>query len=252
MKATNAAALAAVLIALAATQAQAQSRFQSAPATRGFLSVNGIYQATGTSFEDRFEFQEFVETGTIESSFEARPALALDGSAGIRLWRNIGIGGGVSTYAPKGDGGTVTARIPHPLHFNQHREVSGDAGLSRKETAFHGSLLYFVPVRGNMLAVIGAGPTYFQVDQNFVVDVRYSHEYPFDSATFLGADVDEESASGIGFNASLDVSWRLSKSFGIGGVLRYAQASLPFTPAEREVKVDVGGFQAGVGVRIIF
>lgn len=252
MKVTNAAALAAVLIALASTQAQAQSRFQSAPATRGFLSVNGIFQTTGTSFDDRFEFQEFVETGTIESSFEATPGLALDGAAGIRLWRNVGLGAGMSIYAPKGEGGTVTARIPHPLHFNQHREVSGDAGLSRKETAIHGSLLYFVPVRSSLLAVLGAGPSYFQVDQNFVSDVRYSHEYPFDTATFLGADVDEESASGLGFNASLDISWRMSRSFGIGGVLRYAQASLPFTPAEREVKVDVGGFQAGIGVRVIF
>lgn len=252
MTISKAAALAAAFVVLGASQAQAQGRFQRTPATRGFISANGIYQATGSSFTDDFEFEEFVEKGTIETSFEAKPSIALDGSAGIRLWRNFGVGAGISTYAPKGESGTVTARIPHPLHFNQHREVSGDAGLSRKETAIHGSLLYFVPVRSKILAVLGAGPTFFQVDQNFVSDVRYAHEYPYDTATFLGADVDEESASGIGFNASLDVSWRMSKSFGLGGIVRYTQGSLPFTPGEREVKVDVGGLQAGIGVRLIF
>lgn len=252
MRTTTAAALAAVFIALAPNQAQAQGRFQSAPATRGFISVNGIYQATGSSFTERFEFEEFVEKGSIETSFEATPAIALDGSAGIRLWRNIGIGGGVSTYAPKGEGGTVVARIPHPLHFNQHREVTGDGGLSRKETAIHGSLLYFVPVRAGILAVLGAGPTFFQADQSFVSDVRYTHEYPYDTVTFLGVDRDDESASGLGFNASLDLTWRLSKAFGLGGVVRYSQGSLPFTPADREQKVNVGGLQAGVGLRLIF
>ena len=255
MRIMNAAALTAVLLGLASTGAQAQGRFQTAPATRGFLSANGIYQATASSFTDRFEFQEFVETGTIESSFEARPTIGLDGSAGIRLWRNLGIGAAVTTYAPNSradGGGVVSARIPHPLHFNQHREVSGEAGLRRKETAIHGSLLYFVPVRRSILAVIGAGPTYFQAEQSFVNDIQYAHEYPFDTATFLGADIDNESASGVGFNASLDVTWRFSKSFGAGGIVRYTQAKLPFTPGERARKADVGGVQAGLGLRVIF
>ena len=248
----TAAALTAALIGITATGAEAQGRFSTKPRpVRGFISANGIYQATSTSLTDRFEFEEFVEKGSIDASFEAEPAIGLDGAFGVRLVGNIGIGGGVSTYAPK-EGGTVVARIPHPLQFNQHREVTADAGLSRKETAIHGSLLYFMPVGDKVLAVIGAGPTYFQAEQSFVNRVLYDQSYPFDTVTVRGIDIDNESASGLGFNASVDVSWRFSKSFGAGGVLRYAKASLPFTPGDRERKVDVGGLQAGVGLRVLF
>jgi hypothetical protein len=113
-------------------------------------------------------------------------------------------------------------------------------------------VLYFVPINEKLQAVIGAGPTFFQAEQDFVRDVRYTHEYPFDTATFNGADIDSESASGVGFHASLDLSWRFSRSFGVGGLVRYAQATLPFTPGERSVDVEVGGVQAGLGIRVIF
>lgn len=253
MRFTTAAALAATL--LAAADVEAQARVQSAPATRGFISANAIFQATASSVTERFEFQEFVETGSIETEFEAKPSIGLDGSAGVRVWRNLGIGAGITTYAPgsrNDGGGTVTARIPHPLEFKKHREVAGEAGLRRKETAIHGSLLYFVPVRPSLQAVIGAGPTFFQAEQSFVSDVRYDHGYPFDTATFRGVDVDNESASGVGFNASLDIAWRFSRSFGAGAVVRYTHGKLPFTPAERSLNVDVGGVQAGLGLRVIF
>jgi hypothetical protein len=248
------AAVAAALIGITASGAAAQGRFQSAtPEAKGFLSVNGVFQATSNTFTEQLEFTEFVETGTIESRFGAKPAVGLDGTLGIRVWRRFGVGVGMSTYSsPSGEGGDVTARIPHPFHFNQHREVSGDADLSRKETAIHASLLYFAPVGRRMLAVLGGGATYFQADQNFVNRVLYDQEYPYDTVTFRGVDRDNESASGLGFNASADLSFRFSKSFGVGAAVRYSHATLPFTPGDREVKVDVGGLQAGLGLRVIF
>ena len=251
MKTTIAAGLFAALPLLASTPAEAQTGFQSQPEPRFFLSANGLFQPGSSAFDDRFEFEEFAETGTIESSFDAGDAIGLDGSVGVRVWRNVGIGAGVSTYAPE-EGGSVTARLPHPFHFTQHRVIEGEAGLTRKETAIHASLLYFVPISDRFQAVLGAGPTFFQAEQSFVNDVLYTHVYPFDTATFTGADIDNESASGIGFNASLDLSWRFSRSFGIGGLVRYTQATLPFTPGDRTVDVEVGGVQAGLGIRVIF
>lgn len=255
MRPSAAAVMTAAFVAIGTASAQAQTRFQAATSSRGFISGNGIFQATTSSFTDRFEFQEFVETGSIETSFESKQSLGLDGSLGVRLWRNVGVGAGFTTYTPgsrNDGGGSVTARIPHPLHFNQHREVAGDAGLRRKETAIHGSLLYFVPARSKINAVIGAGVTYFQAEQSFVRDVNYSHAYPYDEATFTGVDHDNESASGLGFHASVDVGWRFTRTFGIGGLVRYTQGTLLFTPGEREIKLDVGGLQAGLGVRVMF
>lgn len=248
---TTVAGVAAGLILLSASAASAQTTFQSAEPPRWFLGANGLFQVGSNTLTEQFEFQEFVETGTIESTYEAGSALGLDGSLGVRVWRNVGVGVAVSTYAPE-KGGEVTARIPHPFHFDQHREVSGEAGLSRKETAIHASLLYIVPAGERFQVILGAGPTFFQAEQSFVNDVLYSQEYPFDTATFNGVDVDNESASGIGFNASLDVAWRFSRSFGAGALVRYTQATVPFTPGDRTVDVEVGGVQAGLGFRVIF
>jgi hypothetical protein len=254
-------AAAAAGVMAAGADAGAQTRFRPPAEARGFLSANGIFQPTANGFSERFEFREFVETGTVETTFQADPGVGLDGMAGIRVWRGFGLGAGVTTYAaPAGTGGTVTARIPHPFHFNQHREVTGNAGLRRKETAIHGNVLYFVPVRRSLLAVVGAGPTFYQADQSFVSQgpaagqhgVRYDHEYPYDSATLRRVDLDNESASGLGFNVSLDLTWRISRAFGAGALIRYTQATLAFTPGSREVDVTVGGVQAGLGVRVIF
>lgn len=247
---TTMAGVTAGVILLGAGAANAQTTFQPAE-TRWFLAANAIFQPGSSSISEQIEFQEFVEEGTIESSYEAGDAIGFDGSIGARVWRNVGVGVAVSTYAPD-EGGSVIARIPHPLYFNQHREVSGDAGLSRKETAIHASLLYIVPVGERFQVIVGAGPTYFQAEQSFVNDVLYSQTYPFDTVTLNSVDTDDESASGIGFNASLDVSWRFSRSFGVGALVRYAQATLPFTPGEREVDVEVGGVQAGLGFRVMF
>ena len=253
MRLTAAAAMTAVL--LGAAPAGAQTTFQAPKPSRGFVSANAIYQVTTSSFTDRFEFEKFVETGSVETSFESKAALGLDGSAGLRLWRNVGVGLGFTTYAPGSrddGGGSVTARIPHPFHFGQHREVSGDAGLRRKETAIHGSLLYFVPSRSRLSAIIGAGATFFQAEQSFVNEVLFDHVYPYDEATFRGVEDDDETASGIGFHASVDLGWRFSRSFGAGALVRYAHGTLPFTPGSREVKVDVGGLQVGAGIRVMF
>ena len=238
--------------ALAATAAGADAQtFQPEPEPRWFISANGLFQTGSSGFNEEIEFQEFVETGTIETSFEPGDAIGFDGSIGVRVWRRVGVGVAVSTYAPDA-GGTVTARIPHPLHFNQHREVTGGADLTRKETAIHANLLYFVPAGERLQVIIGAGPSYFQADQTFVNDVLYAHEYPFDTAEFLGIDSDGESGSALGFNATLDVAWKFSRTFGLGALVRYTQASVPFSPGEREVTIDVGGFQAGIGARVSF
>jgi len=242
--------IAAAALAASAAGADAQT-FQPEPEPRWFISANGLFQPGSSGFSEEIEFQEFVETGTIESSFEPAEGIGFDGSVGVRVWRQAGIGVAVSTYAPDA-GGTVTARIPHPLHFNQHRELTGDADLTRKETAIHANLLYFVPAGERLHVILGAGASYFQAEQSFVNDVTYSHEYPFDTAELRGVDRDHESGSALGFNATLDVAWKFSRSFGLGALVRYAQASVDFTPGERTVTVDVGGLQAGIGVRVNF
>lgn len=237
---------------LAATTASAQTTFEPERDPRVYVAANVIFQPSSNGLNETFEFQEFVEPGTITTSFEPGDAIGFDGGLTVRLWNRLGVSAAVSTYTPD-KGGTVSARIPHPLYFDQHREISGAADLTRSETAIHANLAYIVPAGERVLAIVSAGASYFRVEQDFVNDVQYSQEYPFDTAEFRGVDRDRESGSAVGFNATLDVAWRFSRSFSVGGLVRYAQASVPFTPGDRgEVTIDVGGVQAGLGLRVNF
>lgn len=237
-------------VLMTASAATAQTMPEAEP--RVYISANAIYQPSSSGVAETFEFQEFVETGTVSTSFDPAAALGFDGGVTVRVWDRLGISAAVSTYAPD-KGGTVTARIPHPLYFDQHREISGAAELTRSETAIHTNLAYIVPAGARLLAIVSAGASYFRVEQDFVTDVQYSQAYPFETADFRGVERDRQRASAVGFNATLDLAWRLGESFAVGGLLRFTHASVPFTPGNRgEVTVDVGGVQAGLGLRVRF
>ena len=56
--------------------------------------------------------------------------------------------------------------------------------------------------------------------------------------------------SAIGFNGAIDVSRMLGRRFALGGLVRYAGASVDLNaPGSRDVSTNGGGFQALAGVR---
>ena len=101
--------------------------------------------------------------------------------------------------------------------------------------------------------LLSGGPSFFNVSQDLVTRVEYTHAFPFDTATFRSATTDGDSGSAVGFNAGADVTWMFSRLAGVGGGFRYAKAEVDLTASEGNgVAVDVGGFQALGGLRIAF
>lgn len=226
-------------------------------APRWVLGGTAFFQPGAESFTERFERPAAGRTLSIETAFDSRSSFGLDGSLGVRLARGFGIGGSLSFYAPAEDrdaGGDVTARIPHPYNTNVDRNVAAAAGLKRSERGVHLSLLYFVRPSPKIQVVVGAGPSFFRASQTFVTDLEYSEDTVAAPSTVTIDAIHRRSvpASGTGFNAHLDLIWVLDDAFGIGGLVRYARATLPFEPDGRAVDAKAGGFQAGVGVRFLF
>ena len=102
-----------------------------------FLNVNAGYQATSTDFTDTVGFTLFLEEGDFTAEYDVQTAPVFDVGGGVVLWRNLAVAVGASRFTKQSDV-PVSARLPHPLFFDQDREISGTApNLTREEIAVH-------------------------------------------------------------------------------------------------------------------
>lgn len=224
---------------------------QSAWESRGFVSVNGIYQATATNFSDNITFIEFVEQGDLDTRYKLDAGPLFDIGGTVRVWRNLGVGVNVSAFQ-RNDDASMTARIPHPFFFNRDRQISGSQGVKRKERAVHIQGIWVVPVSRSLEFAVYGGPTFFSVEQDLVTKVLFAHEYPYDSARFTGTNVDNRTKSKFGFNLGVDVGFYFSRNVGVGWLARFSRASINLPSEDDMVSVDAGGFQTGGGLRLRF
>jgi hypothetical protein len=238
------------IVVMAAPQALAQPRGWNG---RGVAAFSLGYQATTNDFTQTVTFEELVEDATIDTDYRVEGAPTFDASLAVRIWHNLGAGVAISFYA-KDQTADVDAQIPHPFFFNRFRNVSGESGpLERTETGVHVQAVYMLPLSERLQVLLSAGPSFFDVSQDLVTRVSYTHAFPFDTAAFDTATSDNDSGSSVGFNAGADVTWKFSRAVGVGGGFRYARAEVDLTAGDgNDVTVDAGGFQALGGIRFAF
>lgn len=124
--------IALVVVISAGTQA---AFAQTVPVSRGFVVINGGYQLTTSDFGDGATKRENAEDGRFDTTYEVKSGAAFDIAGGGVLWRQLGVGVGVSRFSVSTPS-ALSATIPHPFFFNRPRSVSGDvAGLKREELA---------------------------------------------------------------------------------------------------------------------
>jgi hypothetical protein len=217
---------------------------------RGYISVSGIYQTGAKAFAESFTFDQYAEVAHVTTSYPKLEGPGFDAGGGIRLWRNLAAGAAVSYFTKTGTA-AVDASIPHPFYFNQDRTISGSFSPSRRtELAVHVQAAFMIPAGRKVLVTVAGGPSIFNVRQSLVTGVQFSESYPFDTAEFTSADSEEVSKSAVGFNVGIDVAYYFSRTIGVGGLVRYATARVPLGGKSGSLKVDAGGFQAGVGLRV--
>ncbi len=248
---------AAIGLALAATVwALAPAReacAQTAWSDHARVSVNVGGQQAASTFSGTTTTPIYDQPSRVTTTYSVPNGQFFEGDVTLRVSGGFGIDVGASVFsdsrtAPVGGG------IPHPFVAGVERPIAGASpALARSELAGYIDAAYVFAARGVDL-VVSAGPSFFTVNQDLVGAVTFA-EGPFnDSVTFTGASVSKETATSIGVNAGVDVSVRLSKYVGVGGVFRYSRASLtlPLEGAPSGVHTDAGGPQIGGGVRIYF
>ena len=148
----------------------------------------------------------------------------------------------------------VSATIPHPFFFNSPRTITGTAaGLERKEVATHVQALYALYTGTRLDVTVSGGPSIFKITQDVVSNVTFQEAYPYDSATFGSAVSTAKSKTGVGFNLGADLTVRVARHVGVGGLVRYSRASVDLpTEAASPLEVDAGGVQIAGGIRVFF
>ena len=109
--------LSAAVVLLCASSSAAQSA-----AGRWTISIDGGGQSAPTATSDRFEFQQNLESATVDVRYAGKADALFNGGLAIRVWHSLALGVSVSRFTHDGTA-HVQAQIPHPFFFNRPRSI---------------------------------------------------------------------------------------------------------------------------------
>ena len=230
-----------------------RSAAQSPWSDHARISINiGAQQSTST-FNATTNIPVYLQTATLTSTYSVPSGPFFDGDVILRVSGGFGIEVAASSFS-RSETASITGSIPHPLFANRARPISGTSSpLERDEVTGYIDASYVLS-GGRLDLAVSGGPAFFTVSQELVSDVTFNDTAPFDTVTFTGAVTTKAMATNIGFNAGVDVGFKLSKNVGLGGIVRYSRAAVTFPLANTAagVHVDVGGAHLGGGLRLYF
>lgn len=235
-----------------ATSASAQDRIR--------ISINAGQQTSSTILTQEQTFEQYFEQGSFTFERLVPTAVTYDLGVTARLWRGLHAGAAMSMFDDKSGAGTVTARVPHPLQFNKPRTVTGEIlNATRREVGQHIMFGWNVETDGGLEFLLFAGPSIFATDQLVVNSLTLTLDkevFPFDELAFPAVESETLRENVMGYNAGVDMTWRVARKIGLGLLVRYSEGKQEFAPTRptgaTPVDVTVGGLQAGGGLRLMF
>jgi len=211
---------------------------------KGFFAADAGVQA-GKKFNTSSSFELYEENATLDTAQKGKTSPFFDVRGGYKVWRNLAVGAGFSFTSSKADV-AITASLPDPAETDKPRSVSfTHADASRSEAALHLSATWMVPMTDKVDVGVSAGPTIFFVKNDTVASLGVVELPPGPVAQ---ADIKEDSETAIGFHLGADARYLLTKSLGVGVLVRYAYGKADLSTG----KYTAGGFQIGGGVRYRF
>ncbi len=214
---------------------------QGSSDSKVFVDVNVGIETRAKAFDTNATFLLFGETAAVATRQQPGTSLMADVRIGYRGWSRFGVALAVSG-ARNESVGQVTASVPSAIRFSSPSLLNLEApGLIRREIAYHLQAVWFPQVSDKVTVAVYGGPSL----------IRLQRAVP--SLSIAGATTTVTSANETGFakggHAGIDLTYPLSKRYGVGVFARYAVGSVDL-PSESGVKVS--GLQAGGGLRLRF
>jgi hypothetical protein len=234
---------------------------QTSAADRWYVNVSGGGSPQDQTFSESATFDIYGQKGALESAYSIGGGKLFDVSAGMRVWKSLGVGIGYSANKNKNDA-TVSVRVPHPLVFGQSREASVTVSdLEHTEKIVHLQFVLMLPLTSKLQLTFMGGPSFFTVRQDLATVRPPQHvrdDAPFTSVTITNVTVTEVKDSPLGVNVGVDGTYAIARvaglGIGVGGFVRYVGASvdLPTVTGTMRETVLAGGHQWGLGLRLRF
>jgi hypothetical protein len=244
--------LAAAIAAVSAAPAGAQVRL---PSDAWFIDVNFGMQPGSRTFSEIATPVIYDETASVTTAHDVEGLKALiDIGGGVRFGGNLGAGAAYVRFDGS-DAGETTARVPHPVQFNQPRTAVFNAeALQHLESAMHFFALWDVSPSPRLGVALFGGPSLVRVTQDTVNGIVLgAEEPPFARAAIASVAIAERTDTGFGFNLGGDVAYFMTPAIGVGVTIRYVKASVDLGPAGSALNgLDAGGVQFGFGARLRF
>ena len=240
----------ALLVFVVALGCTAPARAQGTPREHVAISLGVSEQVSSTTFSQSVTFEAWGENGSIDTTYTISQKLRFTAGGVVRVWHGFGVGVSGNTMSGT-DVSQIGGQIPHPIDTNRPRTLTGTADTFHRESAVHVQAAYWFQPAPRVDVIVGAGPSFMRVEQDFVSDVSYTQTFPYDSVTFQTATLTRERQSVTGFNAGAQVGVRLVGGIGVGGTMRYSRGTATF-PDTGASSVKLGGFEVGGGLHLTF
>lgn len=238
------------LATLFATSAAAQT---PPPLRDVYVNVNLGFQAKSADFVEASGFPAYDEMATFETNHSIGGISFFDIAGGVRVWRNMSIGGAFTTRFSDTRNGDISASIPHPLFHDAFRNASGLAPLEYSERAVHLHALWSIPAAEEIDVAVFFGPSFFTVKEDLVQAVSFGESSDFSSVTLGGIETQRVSKSTAGFNIGIEGSYMFTRRLGTSATIRFSHGSVDLPLAGGgESSVDAGGFDIAAGIRFRF
>jgi hypothetical protein len=220
---------------------------------RAFVNVSVGAQTQSHQFDSSLTFPLYDETGIVNTSYDNSGGFLFDIGGGVRIRRNIGAGVSFTRFSNTTDV-PVEASIPHPVFFDQPRNVTtAAAGLEHSEVAINIFALWMIPLSEKTDLAVFGGPSIFMVNQDLVsgVTIPLPEAPPF--TPVVTPQVSQGDGTALGFNVGVDWTYMFTPQIGAGGFARFSGGpTADVSAGDQAVDVRVGGFQIGAGIRIRF
>lgn len=219
----------------------------------GFFHVNGGVQTADRVVTSTLDQALYGETATYEARMTSPGGTLVDAWAGVRLWGNLGVALGGTVLNARGEIG-LAGSIPSPLFRNRHRAASFERkALHHQQVGVHLPLVYVLPVSERVHVTLSAGPSWYRLRHDALQSVDPGAETaPFTEISIAGFTTTEVEGTGFGYNAGVDATYLLYRWVGVGLYLRYTGGRVEVAMPGGPQKVDMGGAQAGAGLRFQF
>jgi hypothetical protein len=221
------------------------ARAQTTPAEpKMFANISVGGQLQSRDFTSVATFQLFDETGTVTANQTIGSGFVFDAAAGYRFAGRLAGAIGISTFNGTGEAASTVA-IPSPLFVGKptikNFSPSDYGDLKQSNVAVNFQVVYMWPLTNRFDLQVYGGPSVIHVSQDI------ASATPVENST---ATIEKQSATtGKAGSVGVDLAYRLSNRYGVGGFVRYlgGQADLPGVE-----NLTLGGTQAGGGIRIRF